>query len=165
MALTAGKINAKDTIFGALAECYAVISGTRYNFAHVISMEASAKKTKVKVPILGQVSKGNKAAGVEYSGKMTMHYNNSILRKMMKAYDSDGTDVYFTIEVTNSDPTSDAGDQVIILNGCNLDDCIIAKFDSSSNDTLQEDVNFTFEGFNINEAFDNLSVIVNSSAA
>lgn len=148
----------RDAVFGALAQCFVTIDGRRYNFAHATQLEAKATKTKVEVDILGTTTKGNKAAGVKYTGSMTMHYNQSIFRKMMYAYQKDGTDAYFEIQTTNSDPTSAVGDQTITLKNCNLDDCIISKFDASG-EILSEDVNFTFEKFVLDSEFNELDVI------
>lgn len=164
MSLTAARIKGKNAQFAALAQCYAVIDGTRYNFAQAISLEATGKKSKVKVPILGQTTKGNKSAGLEYTGKATLHFNTTIFRKMMYNYQQDGTDVYFDLIITNCDPTSENGQQTITLKDCNLDDTIIAKFDAGG-ELLQEDANFTFEGFEINEEFTTLSVILEDGTA
>ena len=158
MALMAPQMQGKDAVFGALAQCYVTIGGQRYNCAHATQLEAKAEKNKVEVDILGTTTKGNKAAGVKYTGSMTMHYNQSIFRKMMYQYQKDGTDAYFEIQVTNSDPTSAVGDQTITLKNCNLDDCIIAKFDATG-EILDEEVNFTFEKFNIDASFADLDVL------
>ena len=77
---------------------------------------------------------------------------------MMYAYQQDGTDAYFEIQVTNSDPTSMVGDQTVTLKNCNLDDCIISKFDASG-EILDEEVNFTFEKFVIDQEFTDLDVL------
>lgn len=152
-----GLMNAKDTLYGASASCYAVIDGTRYNFANAIKLEAKAEKNKTKVPILGKVAKGNKAAGVEYSGSMTLHYNSSILRKMMLNYTKDGKDIYFDVQVVNEDKTSGVGRQTVTLYDCNIDSIILAKFDADG-DYLDEDVDFTFEDWDLPEEFKQLSV-------
>ena len=154
-----GIMNAADTVYGSAASVYVTIGGIRYNFAHVISLEASAKKTKTKVPILGSTAKGNKATGVEYTGKMTMHYNNSILRQVMYEFTHGGADVYFDIQVVNNDPTSAAGRQTTTLKNCNLDEVIIAKVDADTDDVLEEDCDFTFEDWNLDERFTNLAVL------
>lgn len=155
--MSAGVMSAKDTLYGASASCYAVISGKRYNFANVIKLEAKAEKNKTKVPILGKVAKGNKASGVEYSGSMTLHYNSSIMREMMLNYTKNGTDTYFDIQVTNEDKTSGVGRQTVTLYDCNIDSIILAKFDADG-DYLDEDCDFTFEDWDLPEKFTQLSV-------
>lgn len=153
-----GTMSARDTVFGSAASCYVTIGDDRYNFAQAISLEAKAEKNKTEVPILGKMSKGNKATGVSYSGTMTLHYNTSIMRRIMKTYAKDGIDTYFDIQVTNDDKTSAAGRQTTTLKGCNLDSVIIAKMDADG-EYLDETVDFTFEDWDLDEEFTELAVM------
>ncbi|ABX41173.1 phage tail tube protein [Lachnoclostridium phytofermentans] len=146
-------MNAKDTISSSLAECFVTIGEERFNAFHFTQFEASFKKLKKKVPILGSTGKGNKTTGWEGTFKATMHYNSSIFRRMLMAYKNTAEDVYFEIQVTNEDPNSSSGRQTIVFKNCNMDDGILAKFDASSDDTLTEEVNGTFDDFEMPEEF------------
>jgi hypothetical protein len=148
----AGIMNAKDTISASLAECFVTIEGDRYNFMQAINLEATFEKSKSEVPILGKTGKGNKATGWKGSGSATFHYNTSIFRDLAYRYKQTGEDVYFDIQVTNYDPTSAVGRQTVILKGCNLDGGLLAKFDADA-EYLDEDMDFTFEDFEIPEKF------------
>lgn len=148
-------LKSKDTIAAALAECFIVIEDRRYNFMQAINLEAKFSKSKSKVPILGKTGKGNKASGWEGTGSATFHYNTSIFRKMMLDYKDTGKDVYFEMQITNDDPSSDAGRQTMILKDCNIDGGILAKFDADA-EYLDEEINFTFEDFSMPEEFKNL---------
>jgi hypothetical protein len=149
-------MKSKDTIAAALAECYVTIGSRRYNFMQAIKVEASFEKTKTEVPILGKTGKGNKATGWKGTGSATFHYNTSVFRQMMLDYKETGQDTYFEMQITNEDPTSDAGRQTIILKDCNIDGGILAKFDSDS-DYLDEDMDFTFDDFSMPESFTDLA--------
>ncbi len=149
-------MNGKDAVFAALAECYATLDGKRYNLMQAINLEASMEKNKTEVPILGKTGKGNKASGWTGSGRATFHYNQSIFRKFMKRYKDTGEDFYFDIQITNSDPTSAVGNQTIILKDCNLDSIILAKFDADG-ELLDEDMDFTFEDWEMPELFTELA--------
>lgn len=151
----AQKMLAKDTISAALAECYVIINDNRYNFMQAIKLEAKVKKTKTKVPILGQTGKGNKAVGWEGTGSATFHFNTSIFAKLMEEYKNTGKDIYFDIQVKINDPTSSAGSYTVFLKNCNLDDDILTKFDADS-EYLDCDLNFTFDDFSVYEEFDRL---------
>lgn len=147
-----GKMKARDSVSASLAECYITIEGNRYNFMQAINLEAKFEKTKTEVPILGQTGKGNKANGWKGTGSATFHYNTSIFREMMYQYKETGQDIYFDIQITNEDPTSAVGRQTIILEGCNIDGGVLAKFDADG-EYLDEDMDFTFEDFRIPEKF------------
>ena len=146
----------RDAVFAALAQCYVTIENRRYNFMQMIDFEASVEKTKVEIPILGQTGKGNKAAGWKGTFKGTAHYNSSVFRQLLQRYKNTGEDVYFEIQVVNEDPTSSVGRQSVILTGCNLDGGTLAKFDADG-EYLDEDIEGTFEDWNMPETFTDLA--------
>lgn len=145
-------MNAKDSVSASLAECFVTIEGRRLNFMQAINVEANFEKTKSKVPILGKTGKGNKSTGWTGSGSATFHYNTSIFRKLMQRYKETGEDIYFDMQVTNEDPTSSVGRQTVILKDCNIDGGVLAKFDADG-EYLDEDMDFTFEDFEMPEEF------------
>lgn len=145
-------MSAKDAISASLAECYITIGDERYNFMQAINLEASIEKTKSEVPILGRTGKGNKATGWKGTGSATFHYNTSIFRELLANYKKTGQDIYFDIQVTNEDASSGAGRQTVILKDCNMDGGILTKFDADA-EYLDEEMNFTFEDFEIVESF------------
>ena len=146
------KMNSKDAISAKLAECFITIGNNRYNFMQAINLEANFERTKTEVPILGKTGTGNKSTGWKGTGSATFHYNTSIFREMMLKYKDTGEDVYFDMQITNDDPTSDAGRQTVVLIGCNIDGGVLAKFDADG-EYLDEDMDFTFEDFKIPEGF------------
>ena len=146
------KMNSKDAISAKLAECFITMGNNRYNFMQAINLEANFERTKTEVPILGKTGTGNKSTGWKGTGSATFHYNTSIFREMMLKYKDTGEDVYFDMQITNDDPTSDAGRQTVVLIGCNIDGGILAKFDADG-EYLDEDMDFTFEDFKIPEKF------------
>lgn len=147
-------MRAQDALSAKLAQCFVTIEEQRYNFMQMIDFEAKMEKTKKEVPILGQTGSGNKSSGWKGTFKGKAHFNQSILRKLLLRYKKTGEDVYFEIMVTNDDPVSAAGVQTINLFGCNLDGGILTKFDASSDDYLDEDVEGTFEDWNMPTEFD-----------
>jgi len=149
-------MNAKDAISASLAECFVTIGKNRYNFMQAINLEASVEKSKSEVPILGKTGKGNKTTGWKGTGKATFHYNTSIFRELLYKYKNTGEDIYFDIQVTNEDPTSAVGRQTIVLKECNLDGGILTKFDADA-EYLDEEMEFTFEDFEMPERFTGLS--------
>lgn len=149
----------KDSVFAALAECFVTIDDVRYNFMQAINLEAHFEKNKTEVPILGKTGKGNKATGWKGTGSATFHYNTSIFRQMMERYKNTGVDVYFDIQITNEDPTSAAGRQTVILKDCNIDSALLAKFDADA-EYLDEDMDFTFEDFEMPEVFNHLDGMI-----
>ena len=148
-------LNARDTLSAKMADCYITIENNRYNFMQAINIEANFEKSKTQVPILGKTGMGNKATGWSGSGSATFHYNTSIFRKLLQRYKDTGEDIYFDMQITNEDPTSRAGVQIVELIGCNIDGGVLAKFDADG-EYLDESIDFTFEDFKIAQEFNKL---------
>ena len=146
---------AKDVVAAKLATAFITINGNRYLLFQAKKLSAKFEKTKKEVNILGRTATGHKANGGNGTGSMTIYYNTSMFAKMMKDYKDTGQDLYFDMQVTNNDPTSAAGRQTTILKDCNLDNAVIALFDADG-DWLEQDVDFTFEDFEIPETFTQL---------
>ncbi len=149
-------MEARDSISASLAECYVTIGTNRYLFMQAINLEAKMEKTKSEIPILGKTGKGNKTTGWKGTGSATFHYNTSIFREMLLQYKNTGEDIYFEMQITNSDPTSSVGSQSIILKGCNIDGGILVKFDADA-EYLDEDLDFTFEDWEMPTKFNLLT--------
>lgn len=145
-------MHAKDTIQGSMAELYCTIEGNRYNIAQAKSFEATFELNKTELGILGRTGKGNKPTGWKGTGSMTLYYNTSLLRELAYRYKETGEVVYFDLQCTNEDTASSVGRQTVTFKDCNFDSLILATFDVDDA-ILEEDVDFTFEDFEIPEKF------------
>ena len=146
-------LNAPDTISGREGRAYAKINGNNEELFFAKSVEASVEKSKSEVKAIGKRMTGHKTTGANGTGSMTLYYLTPLLRQMLKEWKDTGVDVYFDLVVENDDPASSAGKQSILLMGCNLDSVVLTKLDGDSDDALDEDADFTFEDFDILEAF------------
>ncbi len=145
-------LKAKDTISGQEGRAFATINNQVEEMFYIKTLEATVEKQKAEVKTLGRRGVQHKATGWSGSGTMTIFYMTSRFRQMMLDYMKTGVDTYFDIEVTNEDPTSSIGYQTVILRDVNLDSVIMASLDTES-DALEEEVAFTFDGVDINQAF------------
>ena len=149
-------LNAPDTISGREGRAYAKINGNNEELFFAKSVEASVEKSKSEVKAIGKRMTGHKTTGANGTGSMTLYYLTPLLRQMLKEWKDTGLDVYFDLVVENDDPASSAGKQSILLMGCNLDSVVLTKLDGDSDDPLEEDADFTFEDFDILEAFNKI---------
>lgn len=149
-------LNAPDTISGREGRAYAKINGNNEELFFAKSVEASVEKSKSEVKATGKRMTGHKTTGANGTGSMTLYYLTPLFRQMLKEWKDTGADVYFDLVVENDDPASAAGKQSVLLMGCNLDSVVLAKLDGDSDDPLDEDADFTFEDFDILEAFNKI---------
>lgn len=145
-------LNARDTISGKEGRAFATINGNQEDLFYIKTLEASVEKTKAEIKTLGKRNTQSKTTGWAGTGSMTIYYMTSVFREMMATYIADGVDTYFDIHIVNEDPQSGAGKQEIILNNVNLNGTTLAMLDVES-DALEESVEFTFDNFKIEKAF------------
>lgn len=147
-------LRAGDTISGQEGKATAVIDNSVEDMFYLKSLEATAEKNKVEIKTLGKRGVQHKGVGWTGSGTMTVYYVTSKFREMMLKYAKTGKDTYFNITVVNDDPTSTVGKQTVVLYNCNIDSVILAKLDTED-DALDEDIDFTFDDFDILDSFGN----------
>lgn len=147
-----GFLHAEDTISGQEGRAYATINGQVEEMFYIKTLEATVEKEKKEVKTLGRRGTQHKATGWSGSGSMTIYYVTSLFRQMMLEYMNTGRDTYFDIQITNEDPTSKIGRQTVTLKRVNLDSVIMVSLDTDS-DALEEDLDFTFEGIELQEKF------------
>ena len=148
-------MHARNAVSAKMAECYVTIEGKRYNLMSAINVKVTFKKNKTEIPILGRMNRGHKSVDSSITGSAEFHLNTSIWRELAERFQNSGEDVYFDMQITNEDPTTEVGRQTIVLHDCNWDSVTLAAFDADSDDVLTESVDFTAEYFSFgnNEKF------------
>jgi hypothetical protein len=147
-------LRAGDTISGQEGKATSVIDGNVQDMFYVKTLEATFEKTKAEVKTLGKRGIQHKGTGWSGAGSMTIYYVTSIFREMALKYAKTGKDTYFNITIVNDDSTSTIGKQTMVLYNCNIDSTILAKLDTEA-DVLEEDIDFTFDDFDILDSFGN----------
>lgn len=147
-------MKANDTISGKEGELYATIDGKVRMVAECKSINAKITKNKTEFKSLGQRGTQHKAIGWSGTGTLVIHYATSFWAKMMIQYAKTGEDIYFNLQIINSDPSNKAkiGSQKITLSDVNMDEAEIAKLDVDA-DFLDQSMNFSFSGVDITEEF------------
>lgn len=145
-------LQVEDVVNGREGVATAVIDNKVVELMELANINVTIEKTKTDFKTIGTRNTKHKTTGWNGTGSMNVRYMSSRWAKMMSQYVKDGKDVYFTIVVTNQDPGSVLGTQTIQILNCNIDSLDIAKLDIDA-DILDQDINFTFEDFNIMESF------------
>ena len=147
-------LKANDTISGKEGTLYATIGSDVRQVAECKSINAKITKNKTEFKSLGQRGTQHKAIGWTGTGTLVIHYATSYWAEMMIKYAKTGEDIYFTLKVTNRDPSNQAkiGYQEIILQDVNLDEAEVAKLDVDA-EFLDQSMNFTFSGIDIPTKF------------
>ena len=147
-------LRAGDTISGQEGKATAVIDGVVQDLFFVKNVEGTFEKNKAEVKTLGHRGVQHKGTGWSGTGSMTLFYVTTLFRKMALKYAKEGVDTYFTLTVVNDDKGSTIGKQTTVFYNCNIDSVLLAKLDTES-DALEEDIDFTFDDFDILDSFGN----------
>lgn len=142
-------LNAPDAISGKEGRAYAKIDGNNEDLFFAKTIESTVEKSKSEVKAIGKRMTGHKTTGGNGTGSMTLYYMTPLFRQMIKQWKETGQDIYFDMVIENDDQESSAGKQSVLLIDCNLDSVVLGKLDGDSDDPLDEDVDFTFEDFDI----------------
>ena len=149
-------LNTQDTISGKEGRAYAKINGSNEELFFAKTVEANVEKNKSEVKALGRRMTGHKTTGMSGTGSMTIYYMSPLFRSVIKEYKDTGKDLFFDLVIENDDPASAAGKQSVLLMDVNLDSTVLAMLDADSDDPLEEDVDFTFEDFDILTPFNKI---------
>jgi hypothetical protein len=142
-----------DAISGKEGMVYITIDGSSLEYAEIIKFDAKVTYKKAKVARVGARMDGSKIIGAEGTGAMTVHYHRPENRKMALDYIRTGKTPIFDAMVVNDDKSSFAGKQTTLVKNIVPDEATIAKLDGESEDTLTEEIPFTYDDFDFLEQF------------
>ena len=148
-------LQAEDCVNGREGIATAVIDGKVAELMELANININIEKNKTEFKAMGTRNTQNQTTGWKGTGSANVRYVSSRWAKMLETYVKTGKDTYFTIVVTNEDPGSSTGKQTIQVLGCNIDSADIAKLDIDA-DILDQDIDFTFNDFNILDSFTEL---------
>jgi hypothetical protein len=144
-----------DAISGKEGTVYVIAGERRVPMANVISCEADVEYNKAEVPVVGNRAMGYKDNGWSGTGTLTLYYNQSFLRDDLLDYIKNGNSHYYEIEVINDDKGSRAGRHMTVLKRVKFDSMRVAAMNIDE-DSLQEELAFTFEDIEIPTRFTDL---------
>jgi hypothetical protein len=148
-------LQAEDCVNGREGLATAEIDGQVVELMELANITITIEKDKTEFKAMGTRNTQNKTTGWKGTGSANVRYVSSRWAEMMQNYVKNGVDTYFTIVVTNEDPSSSTGKQTIQVLGCNLDSVDIAKLDVDT-EILDQDIDFTFNDFNVLQSFNEL---------
>jgi hypothetical protein len=149
---------AQDTISGKEGRAFTTINGVVEDLFYLKTLEATITKNKTVVRVVGKRNDHHKSTGWGGAGTFMIHYMTSKFRSQLNDYIKNGTDTYFDVQIVNDDPASSVGKQTTVLKNCNIDSVIAGKLDSDTDDPLDEEIPFTFEGYEVLDEFTELNV-------
>jgi len=142
----------RDAPNGKEGKAFAGINGRNVEMFGLKKFRADADFQESDFKVVGTRLVQKKTTGVALTGSMTIYYGTPEFVALVENYVKTGKLPYFTLQVTNDDPSTSVGTQTVAFYNVKLQKVPIAILDSDV-DWLAIDVSFSFTGFEILRAF------------
>ena len=142
----------RDALNGKEGRGFATIVGRNVEMFGMKKFQADADFQESDFTVVGTRLVQKKTKGVVYTGSMTLYYGTPEFIKMVSDYAKTGKLPYFTLQITNDDPTTSVGVQTVAFYNVKLQKVPLAILDSDADD-LTIDISFSFSSFEILQSF------------
>ena len=135
---------AKDTINGSEGSVVVTRNRKNYVIAGMRNIRATGNIQSQDMRVIGTRSIQNKPNGVQQTGTGNIYYGTNLWTDMVLEYIQTGVMPEFDIQITNSDPTTSVGSQVMAYYGCHLTGTIPLSILNDEEAMLNYDFNFAY---------------------
>lgn len=136
---------------GASGDGYVILNGEVLGAFRLAKVSAQLEMSKESKRFLGERMTQNAVRGMSGKGNLTYYHTTSAFIKAMKDYQNSGA--YPAITLQYNAQSSEYGNCEVVLRGVILDTVSFGVLDDSSETAQQFDTAFSFDDFDIVEAF------------
>lgn len=133
----------RDALNGKSGTAFLSQDGENNELFGLKKFESTAEFQESDFKVVGTTLVQKKTTGVTLTGTATIYYGTPYFLKMLEEYLRTGKLPYFTIQITNDDPTSSVGRQTVVLYNVKLSKVPVALLDADS-DWLESEISFSF---------------------
>ena len=135
---------AQDTLNGAEGKIVITRDGRNMEIAGLRNITTSAEIQGNDMKVIGTRKIQNKNNGAKLTGTGNIYYGTNIFTDMVLDYINTGVMPQFDIQITNLDPTTTVGSQVMAYYGCTLKGTIPLSILNDEEAMLNYDFEFAY---------------------
>ena len=135
---------AKDTVNGAEGSVVITQNGQNTVIAGMRNITTNAEIQSSDMRVIGTRVIQNKNNGAKQTGTGNIYYGSNIFTDMVLQYINTGVMPEFDIQITNNDPATSIGSQVMAYYGCTLTGTIPLSILNDEEAMLNYDFNFAY---------------------
>lgn len=135
---------AKDTVNGAEGKIIFTINGQNIEAAGMKNIQTTGGIQGTEMRVIGTRKIQNKPNGVKLTGTGNIYYGSNLFTDIVLTYINTGVMPEFAVQITNNDPTTSVGSQVMAYYGCQLTGDIPLSILNDEEAMLNYDFNFTY---------------------
>lgn len=138
----------RDALNGKFGSGFMTIDGENHEMFGLKKFQSNAEFQESDFKVVGTTLVQKKTTGVSLSGSMTIYYGSPYFLRLLQEYLRTGKLPYFTIQITNDDPTTSVGTQTVVFYNVKLQKLPVAMLDADS-DFLEMEVGFSYTGIEV----------------
>lgn len=135
---------AKDTVNGAEGSVVITQNGVNTVVACMRNITTNAEIQSSDMRVIGTRTIQQKNNGAKLTGTGNIYYGSNIFTDMVLQYIQTGSMPQFDIQITNADPATSVGSQVMAYYGCTLTGTIPLSILNDEEAMLNYDFNFAY---------------------
>jgi type VI protein secretion system component Hcp len=148
----------RDALNGKSGSAFMTVDGQNHELFQLKKFQSDAEFQESDFKVVGTTLVQKKTTGVTLTGTMTIYYGSPLFIKLLNEYLKTGKLPYFTLQITNDDPGTTVGKQIVALYNCKLSKVPVAMLDADT-DWLEEEVSFSYTGIEVLNYFNDPSAL------
>ena len=138
----------RDALKSKSGNGFMTIDGENHEMFGLKKFQSDAEFQESDFKVVGTTLVQKKTTGVSLSGSMTIYYGSPYFLRLLQEYLRTGKLPYFTIQITNDDPTTSVGTQTVVFYNVKLQKLPVAMLDADA-DFLEMEVGFSCTGIEV----------------
>lgn len=138
----------RDALNGKSGSAFMTIDNQNVEMFNMKKFQSDAEFQESDFKVVGTTLTQKKTTGVTLTGSMTIYYGSPHFLRLLQEYLKTGKMPYFTLQITNDDPSTSVGTQTVVLYNVKLQKMPIAMLDADA-DWLEEEVSFSFTNIEV----------------
>lgn len=145
----------RDALKGFAGVAYMVIDGEYTELFQLRNINLDASSNTTDFNVVGSWSTQTKTRGISLNGTFEIYTGSPIFVRMIRDYFKNGVLPYFSLNITNDDPATTIGRQVVLVENCKIDGVTNLLSLDADADFLTQTVSFSGVALDIIEEFSN----------
>ena len=142
----------RDALNGKSGSAFATINGENHEMFGMKKFQSDAEFQESDFKVVGTTLVQKKTTGVSLTGTMTIYYGTPHFLRLLQEYLKTGKLPYFTLQITNDDPSTSVGSQTVVLYNVKLQNLPVAMLDADA-DFLEMEVSFSYTDIEVLDWF------------
>jgi len=142
----------RDALNGKSGRAFMTLNGENLEMFGMKKFQSDAEFQESDFKVVGTTLVQKKTTGVSLTGSMTIYYGTPHFIRILNEYLKTGRLPYFTMQITNDDPSVSVGKQTVVLYNVKLQKLPVAILDADA-EFMEMEVSFSFTGMEVLDYF------------